>query len=154
MRDAGKVRPGQKVLIIGASGGVGSFAVQIAKALGADVTAVTSTRNVDTVRSLGADHVVDYTRQDFADAGPQFDLIFDNVESRSLDECRRALKPDGTLVLNSGTNADGLGGLLRMVRPLVLSPFAGRASVAISRARTVAIWRSSRPLWKRGSYDR
>jgi NADPH:quinone reductase-like Zn-dependent oxidoreductase len=124
VRDAGRVRPGQKVLIIGASGGVGSFAVQIAKALGAEVTAVTSTRNVEVVRPLGADHIVDYTREDFASDGPQYDLIFDNVESRSLDECRRALKPDGTLVLNSGTGAQGLDGLLRLVRPLVLSPFA------------------------------
>ena len=123
LRDAGKLRAGQKVLIIGASGGVGSFAVQIAKAMGAEVTGVTSTRNIELVSSLGADHVIDYTREDFTEGGPQYDLIFDNVENRSLAECRRALKPDGTLVLNSGTGSKGFGGIVRQVRPLVLTPF-------------------------------
>ena len=123
LRDAGKLRPGQSVLINGASGGVGSFAVQIAKALGAEVTGVTSTSNVEMVRSLGADHVIDYTREDFTSGGPRYDLIFDNVENRSLSDCRRALTPDGTLVLNSGTGAHGLAMLLRLVRPFVLSPF-------------------------------
>ena len=123
LRDAGKLRAGQKVLIIGASGGVGSFAVQIAKAMGAEVTGVTSTRNIELVSSLGADHVIDYTREDFTEGGPQYDLIFDNVENRSLADCRRALKPDGTLVLNSGTGSTGFGGIVRQVRPLVLTPF-------------------------------
>ena len=123
LRDAGKLRAGQKVLINGASGGVGSFAVQIAKAVGAEVTGVTSTRNIELVRSIGADYVIDYTREDFTQGGPQYDLIFDNVENQSLADCRRALKPEGTLVLNSGTRAKGLGGMLRLARPLVLSPF-------------------------------
>ena len=123
LRDVGKVQPGHKVLIIGASGGVGSFAVQIAKAFEADVTGVCSTRNVDMVRSLGADHVIDYTREDFARGGERYDVIFDNVENRSLADCRRVLTPTGTLVLNSGTGAHGIRMLVRLVRPLVLSPF-------------------------------
>jgi NADPH:quinone reductase-like Zn-dependent oxidoreductase len=123
LRDAGKLRPRQKVLINGASGGVGTFAVQIAKALGADVTAVCSTANVEMVRELGADHVVDYTREDFASGGPIYDLIFDNIENRSLEDCRRALKSDGTLVLNSGTGATGFAMFVRLIRPLVLSRF-------------------------------
>ena len=122
LRDAGKVGPGQRVLINGASGGVGSFAVQLAKAFGADVTGVCSTRNVDLVRALGADHVVDYTREDFTRGGARYDLILDNVENRSLADCRRALTPGGTLVLNSGTGAQGLALLVRLVKPLVLAP--------------------------------
>jgi NADPH:quinone reductase-like Zn-dependent oxidoreductase len=124
LRDAGKLRAGQKVLIIGASGGVGSFEVQIAKAMGAEVTGVTSTRNIELVRSLGADHVIDYTREDFTEDGPRYDLILDNVENRSLDDCRRALKPEGTLVLNSGTGSTGFEGIVRQLRPILLSPFA------------------------------
>jgi NADPH:quinone reductase-like Zn-dependent oxidoreductase len=123
LRDAGKLQPGQKVLINGASGGVGTFAVQIAKAMGADVTGVTSTKNVELVRSLGADPVVDYSATDFtADAG-RYDLIFDCVENRSLSDVRRALRPDGTLLLNSGRNQGGVRGLIRLARPLVLSLF-------------------------------
>jgi NADPH:quinone reductase-like Zn-dependent oxidoreductase len=123
LRDAGKLRAGQRVLVNGAAGGVGSFAVQIAKAFGAEVTGVCSTRNVELVRSLGADNVIDYTREDFTRNGTQYDLIFDNVENRSLADCRRALAPAGTLVLNSGTGARGLGMLVRLAKPLVLSPF-------------------------------
>ena len=123
LRDAGKVQPGQRVLINGASGGVGTFAVQIAKSFGAQVTGVCSSRNVDMVRSIGADHVIDYTREDFTEGGQQYDLIFDNVENRSLSDCRRALTPSGTLILNSGTGANGIALLLRLVKPLVLSPF-------------------------------
>jgi NADPH:quinone reductase-like Zn-dependent oxidoreductase len=102
LRDHGKVKPGQKVLINGASGGVGPFAVQIAKALGAEVTGVCSTRNVEMVRSIGADHVIDYTREDFTKGGPCYDVILDNVASHSLSETRRALKPDGLLLPSSG----------------------------------------------------
>ena len=102
LRDAGKIQPGQKVLINGASGGVGTFAVQIAKAFGAEVTGVCSTRNVDLVRSIGADHVVDYTREDFTRNGQRYDLILDNVASRSFSDLRRALTPQGKIIPNSG----------------------------------------------------
>ena len=126
LRDAGRIRSGQKVLINGASGGVGSYAVQIAKALGAHVTGVTSTRNVELVASLGADDVIDYTRDDFTRRSGEFDLILDNIENRSLADVRRALAPNGTLVLNSGTGADGMRLLVRLVRPLLLSPFSSQ----------------------------
>ena len=102
IRDAGKVQPGMKVLVNGASGGVGTFAVQIAKALGAQVTGVCSTRNMEMVRSIGADHVIDYTREDFTQGGPRYDLIHDNVANHSLSACRRALTPEGVLIPNSG----------------------------------------------------
>ncbi|MDZ4169814.1 MAG: NAD(P)-dependent alcohol dehydrogenase [Coriobacteriia bacterium] len=102
LRVHGKVQPGQHVLINGASGGVGTFAVQIAKALGAEVTAVCSTRNVETARSLGADHVIDYTKEDFTQGGPRYDLILDNVGSHSLSAARRALKPEGVHLPSSG----------------------------------------------------
>jgi NADPH:quinone reductase-like Zn-dependent oxidoreductase len=102
---------------------VGSFAVQIAKSFGAEVTGVCSTRNVDMVRSLGADHVIDYTRDDFTRGGQRYDVILDNVENRSLSDCRRVLTPIGTLILNSGTGAHGIGMLVRLLKPLVLSPF-------------------------------
>jgi NADPH:quinone reductase-like Zn-dependent oxidoreductase len=124
LRDAGGVQPGQRVLINGASGGVGTFAVQIAKSLGAEVTGVCGPTNVDLVRSIGADHVIDYTREDFTQGGQHYDLILDNVENRSLSDCRRALTPRGTLILNSGTGASGLGLMVRLAAPLVLSPFA------------------------------
>jgi len=121
LRDDGKVQPGQKVLINGASGGVGSFAVQIAKAFGAEVTGVCSTKNVDLVRSIGADHVIDYTREDFT-AGPErFDLILDNVGNHSMARTRRALTPVGTLISNGGGHVDGKLG--RTVRALIVSMF-------------------------------
>jgi NADPH:quinone reductase-like Zn-dependent oxidoreductase len=124
LRDAGKTKPGQQVLINGASGGVGTFAVQIAKSFGAEVTGVCGTKNMEMVRSIGADHVVDYTQEDFTQGGPRYDLILDNVENRSLSDCRRALSPAGTLILNSGTGASGLGLMVRLIKPLVLSPFS------------------------------
>jgi NADPH:quinone reductase-like Zn-dependent oxidoreductase len=121
---AGRLEPGQDVLVVGASGGVGTFAIQIAKALGAaSVTAVCSARNADLVRSLGADEVIDYGTQDFTRDGRQYDLIFDNIENRSLGEVRRALTPNGTLVLNSGTGAVGIGLFVRLLRPILISPF-------------------------------
>jgi NADPH:quinone reductase-like Zn-dependent oxidoreductase len=102
LRDHGGVRAGQRVLINGASGGIGTFAVQIAKALGAEVTGVCSTRNVDMVRSIGADHVIDYTQEDFTRKDRRYDLILDNVANHSLSDLRRALAPTGTLVPNGG----------------------------------------------------
>jgi NADPH:quinone reductase-like Zn-dependent oxidoreductase len=107
LRDAGKVQLGQKVLINGASGGVGTFAVQIAKAFGAEVTGVCSTRNVALVRSIGADHVIDYTQEDFTQGGPRYDLILDNVANHSLADCRRALTPEGMHLPNSGNSGMG-----------------------------------------------
>ena len=102
LRNAGKLQPGQRVLINGASGGVGTFAVQIAKALGGEVTGVCSTSNVDMVRSIGADHVIDYTREDFTRGGRTYDLIFDNVGNRPFSDCQRALTPKGMHLPNSG----------------------------------------------------
>ncbi len=103
LRDHGRVQPGQKVLILGASGGVGTFAVQIAKSFGADLTGVCSTRNVEMVRSIGADRVIDYSREDFIRGGPRYDLIFQLAGTHSASDCRRALTPKGTLVLSSGS---------------------------------------------------
>jgi NADPH:quinone reductase-like Zn-dependent oxidoreductase len=106
LRDKGRLEPGQKVLINGASGGVGTFAVQIAKALGADVTAVCSTRNVEQAESLGADRVVDYTREDFTRSGTRYDIVFDVAGSRSWSEVRRVLEPHGTLVMVGAPEGD------------------------------------------------
>ncbi|MGH8441676.1 MAG: NAD(P)-dependent alcohol dehydrogenase [Nevskiaceae bacterium] len=108
LRDAGKLKAGQKVLINGASGGVGTYGVQIAKALGAEVTGVCSGRNVELVRSLGADHVIDYTREDLADSTERYDLIIDNVGTRSLSDMRSVLKADGTLVVVGGGGPDDM----------------------------------------------
>lgn len=118
LRDAGKVQSEQQVLINGASGGVGTFAVQIAKAFGALVTSVCSTRNVDMVRALGADHVIDYTREDFTQGSRRYDLVLDNVASRSFSELRRVLTPQGVIVPNSGH-----GGMSYVLKAFVLSPF-------------------------------
>jgi NADPH:quinone reductase-like Zn-dependent oxidoreductase len=121
LRDNGHVQPGQKVLINGASGGVGTFAVQIAKAFGAEVTGVTSTKNLDMVRSIGADHVIDYTKEDFRKGGPRYDLILDNVGDHSMAATRRALAPNGTLLSNGGGHAGGALG--RMIRLMIVSMF-------------------------------
>jgi NADPH:quinone reductase-like Zn-dependent oxidoreductase len=123
LRKIANVRPGQAVLVTGASGGVGSFAVQIAKAIGAEVTGVCSTRNVDLVRSLGADHVVDYTVSDFTRTGKRYDVILDNVEAQPLAAVRRALTPTGTLIPNSGRGGRCLGPIGRIVKARVLSGF-------------------------------
>lgn len=116
VRDSGGVKAGQRILINGASGGVGTFAVQIARALGAEVTAVCSTRNVELVHELGADRVVDYTREDFTRTGEQYDVVFDLVANRSLRDLRRALTPRGTLVLSGGGGGKVLGPLPLIVR--------------------------------------
>ena len=126
LRDKGKVQPGQKVLINGASGGVGTFAVQIAKSFGADVTGVCSTRNVDLVQSLGADRVIDYTKEDFTKTADRYDVILDNVANHSLSECRRVLNPKGKYVMvgGGGANEQGfIGVLARPLKAMVLSPF-------------------------------
>jgi NADPH:quinone reductase-like Zn-dependent oxidoreductase len=116
LRDKGGLRPGQRVLINGASGGVGTFAVQIAKALGADVTAVCSTGNVELARSLGADHVIDYTREDFTRGDQRYDLMFDNAGSRPWSHCRRVLTPKATVVLVGGPANRVLGPLGHVAR--------------------------------------
>lgn len=127
LRDSGTVRPGQQVLIIGASGGVGTYAVQLAKAFGAQVTAVCSTAKVDLVRSLGADHVIDYTQEDFAAGQRRYDVILDIGGNASLSRLRRALTAKGTLVI-AGGEAGGrwVGGYDRQLRALLLSPFVGQ----------------------------
>jgi NADPH:quinone reductase-like Zn-dependent oxidoreductase len=112
LRDKGKLQPGQKVLINGASGGVGTFAVQIAKALGAEVTGVCSTRNVDIAPSIGADHVVDYTREDFTRRDGRYDLMLDVAGSRSWSECKRVLEPQATVVIVGGPKTNRLFGPL------------------------------------------
>jgi NADPH:quinone reductase-like Zn-dependent oxidoreductase len=122
LRDHGRIQPGQKVLINGASGGVGTFAVQIAKSFGAEVTGVCSTRNVDMVRSIGADHVIDYSQVDFARSDEHYDLILDNMY-RSLSDCRRVLAPEGTFVLIGGSAGRWIDGLGRVVKARVLSAF-------------------------------
>jgi NADPH:quinone reductase-like Zn-dependent oxidoreductase len=116
LRDAGKLQPGQKVLIIGAAGGVGSYAVQLAKAFGAAVTGVCSTSKANLVRALGADEVIDYTREDFTDGTRQFDLILDTAGRQPLSQLRRALTPQGTLVIVGGEGGDRwLGGFQRQI---------------------------------------
>ena len=126
LRDKGHVQPGQKILINGASGGVGTFAVQIAKSFGADVTGVCSTRNLDLVRSLGADHVIDYTKEDFTKGEQRYDVILDNVGTQPLSGFRQVLVPKGIYVMigGGGPNDAGLiGPLARPIRALLLSPF-------------------------------
>lgn len=129
LRDKGRIQPGQKVLINGAAGGVGTFAVQIAKSFGADVTGVCSARNLDMVRSIGADHVIDYTREDFAQSGQRYDLIFDCVGNRSLSACRRVMTPKGIYVIIGGPAGRWVGPLAPSLRALLVSPFVSQSLV-------------------------
>jgi NADPH:quinone reductase-like Zn-dependent oxidoreductase len=124
VRDAARLQAGQHILINGSSGGVGTFAVQLARAIGAEVTAVCSTRNVDLLRSIGASHVIDYTRGDFTRRSTRYDVVFDLVGNRSLADCRRVLKPNGTLVLSGGGTSQGgslIGPMVPMVTAMVMS---------------------------------
>ena len=130
VRDKGKVQAGQKVLVNGASGGVGTFAVQIAKSYGGDVTGVCSTKNLDMVRSLGADHVIDYTKEDFTKGDQRYDVILDNVANHSLSECRRVLNPDGKYVLLGGGGVNEgrwvWPGLTHALKAMFLSKFVSQ----------------------------
>jgi NADPH:quinone reductase-like Zn-dependent oxidoreductase len=127
LRDHGKLHEGQHVLVTGASGGVGTFAVQIAKAMGAEVTGVCSTRNLEMVRSIGADHVIDYTQQDFTTGEPRYDLILDNVGACSLKDMRRVLTPDGLLLANGAPAPTGwVGGLGHPLKVAASSMFSSQ----------------------------
>jgi NADPH:quinone reductase-like Zn-dependent oxidoreductase len=138
IRDAGKLQAGQQTLIIGAAGGIGTFAVQLAKALDGHVTGVCSTSKLDLVRSIGADQVIDYTRDDFTDGTNRYDLILDTAGNRPLSQLRRALAPKGTLVIIGGDGAGRwFGGIDRQLRALMLSPFVSqnfRAPIAQARS--------------------
>jgi NADPH:quinone reductase-like Zn-dependent oxidoreductase len=123
LRDKGQIQPGQKVLINGASGGVGTFAVQIAKSYGAEVTGVCSGRNAEMVRAIGADHVIDYKQEDYTENGQQYDLIIDMVGNHSLSENRKVMKPEGKFVIIGGAKGNWLGPLMGVIKAMVYSPF-------------------------------
>jgi NADPH:quinone reductase-like Zn-dependent oxidoreductase len=137
LRDTGQLQPTQRALIIGSSGGVGTFAVQIAKALGAHVTGVCSTQNLELVRALGADQIIDYTQEDFAQSGQKYELIFQLAGMHSPSHCRRALKPQGRLVLSSG-DSDGrwIGPVDRIIKAAVLSPFVSQTLGSLGTKRS------------------
>jgi NADPH:quinone reductase-like Zn-dependent oxidoreductase len=138
--DVGRVQAGQSVLVVGASGGVGTYAVQLAKAFGAEVTGVSSTAKVDLVKSLGADHVIDYTREDFADGTRRYDVILDVFGRTSIRHVRRALTPRGRLVIVGGEGDRFIGGIQRQLGAMLLTPFVGqslRAFVAKANTETL-----------------
>jgi NADPH:quinone reductase-like Zn-dependent oxidoreductase len=151
LRDKGQIQSGQKVLINGAAGGVGTFAVQIAKSFGANVTGVCSTRNVELVRSLGADRVVDYTHEDFTRSGDRYDIVFDAAGNRSLSDCRRALVPKGILVLVGAAEGRWIGPLLRPIGALVVSPFVSQKLLFFLAKRTQADLRALKELLEAGT---
>ncbi|SFT99145.1 NAD(P)-dependent alcohol dehydrogenase [Arthrobacter sp. ov118] len=152
LRAAGPVTPGQKVLILGASGGVGSYAVQLAKAAGAVVTGVSSTAKLDLVRSLGADHVIDYTHQDFADGSERYDLILDIAGNPTLARLRSALAPSGTAVITGGEEGGSwTGSLDRQLRALVLSPFISQRLTMVMVKQGAADLENLRGLIEAGS---
>jgi NADPH:quinone reductase-like Zn-dependent oxidoreductase len=146
LTDAGRVEPGQAVLVIGASGGVGSYAVQMAKALGAEVTGVASPGKLDLVRSLGADHVLDYTRDDFADGSHRYDLVLDMAGNPALSRLRRALTRTGTAVITGGEEGGSFsGGMNRQLRALAVSPFLRqRLTMFIAKQRSSDLERLTR----------
>ena len=126
LRDKGRIQPGQRVLINGAAGGVGTFAVQVARSFGANVTGVCSTKNVDLVRSIGADHVIDYTQEDFTQGVQRYDLIFDCVANHSLSACRRVMSPEGIYILVGGTGGRLIGPLGHGLKAILLSRFVSQ----------------------------
>jgi NADPH:quinone reductase-like Zn-dependent oxidoreductase len=134
LRDVGRLSAGRRVLVNGAAGGIGTFAVQLAKALGAEVTGVCSTRNLELVRSLGADDVVDYTREDFTRQDQRYDLVMDIAGNRSLAEYRRVLTPRGTLVIVGGVTARGglLGPARQILRGALVNPFVSQRIASVS----------------------
>jgi len=131
LRDKGKIQPGHKVLVNGASGGIGTFAVQIAKSYGAEITGVCSTRNADMVRSIGADRVIDYTQEDFTKSEQRYDLIFDAVGNHSLSARRRVLSPKGICVMAGGPSGRWQMGLARSIKALIWSQFSSRKLIGL-----------------------
>ena len=137
LRDVGEVRAGQRLLVIGAAGGVGSFAVQVGKAFGAHVTGVCSTSKVDLVRSIGADEVIDYTREDIAEGTRRYDVVFDTAGNREVSDLRQILTPKGTLVLAGGEGGGRWLGMGRVMKAKAISPFVGqRMTNFLGRAKT------------------
>jgi NADPH:quinone reductase-like Zn-dependent oxidoreductase len=136
LRDKGQIQKGQKVLINGAAGGVGTFAVQIARSFGADVAGVCSTRNVDMVRSIGADRIIDYTQEDFTKSLQRYDLILDCVGNQSLSACRRVLSPKGIYIMIGGPDGRWIGPLARLIKALVLSRFVSQNLVTVLAKRS------------------
>jgi NADPH:quinone reductase-like Zn-dependent oxidoreductase len=151
LRDKGRVTAGQKVLIIGASGGVGSFAVQIAKSFGAEVTGVCGPSKIELLRSIGADHVIDYTSQDISDGTSRYDLVLDTAGNRSLSQLRRAVTPTGTVVIIGGEGGGHMLGMVsRILRTVALAPFVKQRLVALTSAERVEDFETLRELIESG----